>query len=73
MNLRSDILLNDLWIEEKCPIIDGVFFDDGTIIKLEISEMEEENKVYPVIERLFLNQFLNSDEWINIYETNLKR
>lgn len=35
--MRDNILsINKLWKDEKCPLVDGVIFDDGTVIEFDI-------------------------------------
>lgn len=73
MNSFNNQSLNDLWKTEKCPIINGVIFDNGTIIQLDIPDCSSEKTVLKVEKKMILSSLYleNKSIFKDLYHSSL--
>ena len=67
--------INELWKEEKCPLVDGVIFDDGTVLEFKITDSPSGRLIFDVKRKTDIKEILGQelDNYTHLYHSRLNK
>ncbi|MFT6501171.1 MAG: hypothetical protein ACJASQ_001283 [Crocinitomicaceae bacterium] len=67
--------LNELWKEEKCPLVDGVLFDDGTVLEFSVTDSPSGRLLFDVKRKTDIKEILGPelDNYTHLYHSRLNK
>jgi hypothetical protein len=67
--------ISELWKEEKCPLVDGVIFDDGTVLEFNVIDSPSGRLIFDVKRKTDIKEILGQelDNYTHLYHSRLNK
>lgn len=67
--------IHELWKEEKCPLVDGVIFDDGTVLEFNVTDSPSGRLLFDVKRKTDVKEILGQelDNYTHLYHSTLNK